>query len=80
MKNGGTYIIYKILSFVETNDILKTLGYFAKTIFIKWRESTEFRRPANKGPAAARELNSARRVLASRGVGSLASYRSPESA
>lgn len=23
-----------ILSFVETNDILKTLGYFAKTIFI----------------------------------------------
>lgn len=68
-----------LISFVETNDILKTLGYFAKTIFIKLRVQSFADRPTRTG-GDERELNSARRVLASRGVGSLASYRSPESA
>lgn len=66
--------------------LMKTLGYFVKTIFIKYmREKEESKvqsfadRPTKAG-GDERELNSARRVLASRGVGSLASYRSPESA
>lgn len=43
-------IYYIILSFVETNnDILKTLGYFAKTIFIKWRVQSFADRPTRAG-------------------------------
>jgi len=64
---------------VETNDILKTLGYFAKTIFIKYRVQSFADRPTKAG-GGERAYNSPRRVLASRGVVSLASYRSPESA
>lgn len=68
--------------------ILKTLGYFVKTIFIKYmrdergdRVQSFADRPTKAGGDERKEsLNSARRVLASRGVGSLASYRSPESA
>jgi len=38
-----------MLSFVETNDILETLGYFAKTIFIKYRVESFADRPTKPG-------------------------------